>query len=167
LKAYNRKGHHITKEKVSSIEDFIRLRYPPPTEGSNDYRFYESWGYDQWLIKTYKYSLEQLCITERSAYEAFRIALDKGDRTSAEYKIGKRIVRAKRRLERFLCSPCEEGDPGLLLWEEDGGYFCAMGGRGWFPTIVGLLTEEDVELTDTVFESDEQLYELAGIEKHE
>lgn len=154
---------------IPTIEEYIQLVYPAPP----DDKFFQSWGYEHWLIKTQKHDIEQMSILLRHDYNLFRLShylmwdgynpdgINKGALT--EWGKGKPIVRAKREIKRFLHSPAAKDTPGILLHEnEDGTHFCIMACKilGVFPPILHDLTDEEIDITEVLYKSDEQINEL-------
>ena len=150
---------------VMTIEQFIRSKYPEPKEDDPDFHFYQSWGYEQYLIKRYKHNLEQLFILERESYDQYRLGamLDlTGKDNPLDALRGMSLVRAKGILGGFLMQSVAKGTIGVLLWEEENGdLFCLFPGRaGAFPALLRAFSPDDLDLLDQVFTTEEDVLSL-------
>lgn len=148
--------------KPLTMDEFIEVKYPPPKLGERDYKFYEGWGYEQWLIKTYKYDLEQLRILERSAYNIRRLAVACDEKGGLlELCKGRPIVRARHILEGFLMTSCPKGAAGVSLWQEGDVHFCSIATHVTvFRPLLRDFTLDEIEITEHLFESKEQVSAL-------
>jgi len=150
---------------IMAIEQFVQLKYPEPEEDNSDYAFYQNWGYEQYLIKHYKYNLEQLFILERASYNQYRLGaiLDlTGKKDPLDALCGMPLVRAKGILGGFLMQSVAKGTIGVLLWEEENGdLFCLFPGRaGAFPALLRAFCPDDLDLLDQVFTTEEDVLSL-------
>ena len=150
---------------VMTIEQFVQRKYPEPRIGDPDRFFYDSWGYEQYLIKHYKYNLEQLFILERSSYNQYRLGvmLDlTGKDDPLDSLRGMPLIRAKGILDGFLMQSVAKGTVGVLLWKEDNGdLFCLFPGRASaFHALLRSFRTDEIEILDQVFTSEEDVLSL-------
>jgi len=148
-----------------SLEQYVKSKYPEPKEGDTDHAFFQSWGYEQYLIKRYKYNLEQLCVLERASYNQYRLG-DMLDRAGKDDPLdaikGLSLVRAKGILGGFLMQSVPKDTIGVLLWkEENGDLFCLFPGRsGVFHALLRSFRTDEIEILDQVFTSEEDVLSL-------
>lgn len=147
---------------MMTIEEFVQLKYPAPNEDDPDHKFFQSWGYEQYLIKCYKYNLEQLCVLERVSYNQYclGIMLDRANEgTLLDPFKGVPLVRARGILSGFLMQSVPKGAVGVLLWKEDNGDpFCLFPGRpGGFSSLMRAFDAEDLERLDNVFTTEQDV----------
>jgi len=147
-----------------TFEEFLQLIHPVP---ERDKSFLKAWGYEQWHIRAFKQDYEQARIIYQHPYNMCRLAEigSSGQEIANWLKANERpLVKAKREWRGFVWRWVEKGLVGVSVWEEQCGHFCI------FPKLPGLLTEqfigwcpnEDLEILDIVFESDEQVCTLAA-----
>jgi hypothetical protein len=153
--------------EINNIDDFIRLTYPEPNKLDPDYIFFETWGYEQFLIKKYKYDLNGLRILALPDYNKYRMIkmLGKSESIIDALK-GLKIVRSKKILRRFLLQSVSKDFPGILLWEENNQYFCMFPSiGGCFGQLIGLFTggsfpDDEIKVTDDVFVNEDILINM-------
>lgn len=150
---------------VMTIEQFVQYKYPEPRIGDPDRFFYDSWGYEQYLIKHYKHNLEQLFILERASYDQYRLGA-MWDLADVEDPLdgikGLPLVRAKGILGGFLMQSVPKGTVGVLFWkEENGDLFCLFPGRsGVFHALLRAFRSEEIEQLGHVFTTEEDVLSL-------
>ncbi len=144
---------------INSIDDYIKIVYPDPDETDPDYGFFKAWGHEQYLIKKLKHNYEQLRILLANDYNMFRLAkFLKGDNIEESLK-NKKLVKAKKILTGFLMTSVGKGWYGILLWEENGGYFCVFPKHtNVFPNLMRLFNLDEIEITEDVFTTEQVLF---------
>lgn len=142
-----------------TLDQFVKEIYPEPTELEPKYNIFVSWGYDQYLIARFGKSFEQLLILHKNEYERYKLLVVLGDESkSVEEKLkGLPIIRAKKQLVS-------------TFWRTAiGEYGIYIEGLCWFPH--GGLTDvigefDEIEFTDILFESEQQLRDLNKSNPH-
>lgn len=151
-----------------SFDDFLKAIYPPPEEGDDLYTFYQQWGYEQYLIRTQKYDIEQLRIIHSNDYNMMLLAsiADTPQELSEWAKNNNcPLVEAQGDWTGFVWRKVVKGLVGIALWECDNGdIFCV------FPNLntsflckpyVGPVDTERVKLLTDTYQSEEQVIELS------
>lgn len=144
-------------------DEFIRKLYPPPTPDDPTYDFYDTWGYEQWLIKTQQHDLEQLRALTQAQYDKFRMAEVLGDCQTQDdieqrlHEQGVKTVRAAHIISKSLQGPLPPGYVGVLLFETKHGPFCWFPYQVGFSQIIGIVRESDIERTGEPFTTFEAL----------
>lgn len=163
----------ISKEIIDSIPDFetyLKIVIPPPKEGTEAYNFCEQWGYEQFLIKTQKYNIEQLRIMEAQRYNTMCLChvlhclgLDSTIVGIKEFAQGRPIVIAKMQFKQFI-TKVVKGSPGVLLWSKGDEHFCMFATYSYDP-YVGYVYPEMIHVTGMTFESEKQMLQYSLVEE--
>lgn len=155
-------------EGLLTFEQFLEAVYPPPRQDDDLYTFYEQWGYEQYLIRTQKYDIEQLRIIHANAFALTRLAsIGESGPEIAEWAREHRrpLVVAERDWTGFVWRKVVKGLVGVVMWIEDNGdLFCIFPKLGTSPLTeqyIGPVNPEWVRSTNMVFESDDQVIELS------
>jgi len=154
------------KTDINSIDDFIMLVYPQPSEYSPDYLFFKTWGYEQYLIMKYQHDLEQLRIIVFPEYNKFRLATMLNGKNFIDVLKGSKIVRANKILRRFLLQSVAADCPGILLWQENNKYFCIFPSRGGpFGQLMGDFSDNEIRITEDVFDTEESFLDMIDVRR--
>lgn len=167
------------RPKVPSFEAYLMAVYPPPEPGERDHGFFESWGYEQWLIKTYQRDIEQLRILHAHEYNMTLLAAvamrgvepeleESGAELVAKWARESRcpLVVAMEEWTGFVWRKVVKGLVGVALWEtEEGDLFCVFPQYHITPLsepYIGPVSRDRVRFLDgLVFESGEQVIQLS------
>jgi len=156
----------FTPEGLLTFEEFLKAVCPPPAEDHPDRFFYESWGYEQWLIKAYQRDIAQFRVSLDAKFQQARLAAigKNGEEIAAwarEHACP--LVEATESWTGFVFRKVEKGLVGVALWREKDTWFCI------FPKMPGIITEpyigpvpvERITFLEQSYHSDEQVIKLS------
>jgi hypothetical protein len=156
----------FTPEGLLTFDTFLKTVCPPPAEDHPDRFFYESWGYEQWLIKTYQRDIAQFRVSLDAKFQQARLAAigKNGEEVAAwarEHACP--LVEATESWTGFVFRKVEKGLVGIALWIEDDTWFCI------FPKLPGHFHEQYIgpvhidrlKFLDESYHSDEQVIRLS------
>jgi hypothetical protein len=191
--------------KPLSLEEFVRSRYPAPAEPgpepstpttpdevrayrdwkarANDYGFFKSWGYEDWLIKKTQYNLEGLMALSGADYSRYllKVALQEQPDNPIAALRGRPLVRAEHQISPFLQPRITRGTVGIVIFE-DGADLQVLFPAWWSAGLFGSFSlcsvsaepyrsgsypfderPANVTLIEAAFESEDQLRGLADL----
>ncbi len=155
-------------ENVPSFDEYLQSVYPPPVEGDQLWSFYEQWGYEQYLIKTQKYDIEQLRILLNNEYNTLLlVAIGPTPSDIARWARENRcpLVAATEDWTGFVWRKVVRGLVGVALWHcADGDPFVVFPNLNSSPICqpyIGPVRPDQVEPIGEVYESEEQVIALS------